>query len=157
MDYIFIQATAWYLQLDIWIVDTGCTEKDPYIRISGNLDDERIPCSGPIITIGSKSNSHYQSLLQIEMFHLEFRREGRKPENAVDLELSKSKETQNQQPVEQVKSSENRKDKQEKYNKQESAEDLALKTTKGMAMNAEDEVCSRPSHQMIKFSFLFTT
>ena len=50
------------------------------------------------------------------MFHLEFRREGHKPENAVDLEVLKSKETQNQHhpnnEVKQVKPSENRKDKQ---------------------------------------------
>ena len=43
VDYIFIQATAWYLQLDIWIVDTGCTEKDPYIRISGTLMMKEYP------------------------------------------------------------------------------------------------------------------
>ena len=47
VDYVFIQATAWYLQMDIWIVDTGCTEKDPYIRISGNIMDENIPCNSP--------------------------------------------------------------------------------------------------------------
>ena len=73
VDFWFVQATAWYLQLDIWIIATSNTEESPYIEISGNLDDDQIPSNGPIITLGTKSNSHYQSLLPIEMFHLEFR------------------------------------------------------------------------------------
>ena len=73
VDYWFIQATAWYLELDIWITATSSREDSPYIVISGNLDDANIPCNGPVITLGTKSNSHYQSLLPIEMFHLEFR------------------------------------------------------------------------------------
>ena len=73
VDYWFVQSVAWYLLLDIWIVATSSTETHPYIGISGNLADENLPCSGPIITLGTKSNSHYQSLLPIEMFHLDFR------------------------------------------------------------------------------------
>ena len=72
VDYWFVQATAWYLQLDIWIVATSSTESSPYIVISGNLGDGSCPSDGPIITLGTKSNSHYQSLLPIEMLHLEF-------------------------------------------------------------------------------------
>ena len=30
VDYTFIQATAWYLKLDMWIIDTSCTESTPY-------------------------------------------------------------------------------------------------------------------------------
>ena len=72
VDYWFVQATAWYLQLDIWIVATSSTESSPYIVISGNLGDGSYPSNGPIITLGTKSNCHYQSLLPIEMLHLEF-------------------------------------------------------------------------------------
>ena len=72
VDYWFVQATAWYLELDVWIIATSSTESSPYIAISGNIEDGAIPCDGPIITIGTKSNCHYQSLLPIEMFHLEF-------------------------------------------------------------------------------------
>ena len=72
VDYWFVQATAWYLELDIWIVATSNTENSPYIGISGNLENGNIPCNGPTMTLGTKSNSHYQSLLPIEMFHLEF-------------------------------------------------------------------------------------
>ena len=39
VDYWFVQATAWYLQLDIWIIATSSTETHPYIGISGNLVD----------------------------------------------------------------------------------------------------------------------
>ena len=73
VDYWFVQATAWYLQLDIWIIETSSTETNPYIEVSGNLADGNKPSGGPVITLGTKSNSHYQSLLPIEMFHLEFR------------------------------------------------------------------------------------
>ena len=56
VDYWFIQATAWYLQLNIWIVATSSTDNSPYIEISGNLGDGSMPCDGPIITLGTKSN-----------------------------------------------------------------------------------------------------
>ena len=73
VDSWFVQATAWYLQLDIWIVTTSNTESSPYIEVNGNLADGNQPSGGPIITIGTKSNVHYQSLLPIETFHLGFR------------------------------------------------------------------------------------
>ena len=46
VDYIFIQATAWFLNHDIIIVTTTSTEHHPYISISGNLGNEHIPCPG---------------------------------------------------------------------------------------------------------------
>ena len=85
VDYWFVQATAWYLELDIWIIATSNTENSPYIAISGNLENEIIPCNGPIITLGTKSNCHYQSLLPIEMFHLEFRTNNPQPEEAREM------------------------------------------------------------------------
>ena len=60
VDYWFVQATAWYLQLDLWIVATSSTDDSPYIEISGNLEDGNSPSKGPIITLGTKSNCHYQ-------------------------------------------------------------------------------------------------
>ena len=63
VDYIFIQSAAWFLGHDILIVTTTSTEDHPYITISGNLIDENIPCPGIPLTIGSKSNVHYQSLI----------------------------------------------------------------------------------------------
>ena len=85
VDYWFVQATAWYLQLDIWIVSTSCTESSPYIVISGNLGDGIRPSDGPIITLGTKSNCHYQSLLPIEMLHLEFQQNQQDPDYEITL------------------------------------------------------------------------
>ena len=70
VDSWFVQATAWYLQLDLWIVDCANRDDHPFIRISGNLGNADVPCSGAIITIGTKSSCHYQSLLPIEMLHM---------------------------------------------------------------------------------------
>ena len=70
VDSWFVQATAWYLKLDLWIVDCASREDHPFIRISGNLENPDIPCNGPIITLGTKSSCHYQSLLPIEMLHM---------------------------------------------------------------------------------------
>ena len=67
VDYWFIQATAWYLQLDMWIITTSSTDRSPYIEISGNLEEGGIPSERPILILGTKSNCHYQSLLPIEM------------------------------------------------------------------------------------------
>ena len=69
-DYIFIQATVWYLKHDIMIITTSNTDENPLITISGNIDDERTPCQNATLTIGSKSNTHFQSLLPIEAFQL---------------------------------------------------------------------------------------
>ena len=67
VDFWFIQATAWYLQLDMWIITTSSTYSSPYIEISGNLEECGIPFDRPILLLGTKSNCHYQSLLLIEM------------------------------------------------------------------------------------------
>ena len=69
-DYTFVQSTAWYLKHDILIVNTTNTEENPIIVISGNLNNENEACPGAMITLGSKSNSHFQSLLPIEYFHM---------------------------------------------------------------------------------------
>ena len=34
----FVQATAWYLHHDIWIMDTSCTEQLPLIIINSNIN-----------------------------------------------------------------------------------------------------------------------
>jgi hypothetical protein len=83
VDFWFVQATAWYLQLDIWIIATSCTESNPYIEVSGNLADGNKPSGGPGITLGTKSNCHYKSLLPVEMFHLEFQQNQHTSNNTV--------------------------------------------------------------------------
>ena len=53
-----------------------CQNKDdkPFIQISSNLENPDTPCEGPIMTLGTKSNVHFQSLLPTEMLFLEFDR-----------------------------------------------------------------------------------
>ena len=60
-DEVFVRATAWFLKLDIVIYQNvhGATEK----LISGNIDNENIPCEGPRLHIGYLLNRHYQSIL----------------------------------------------------------------------------------------------
>ena len=63
VDYIFVQATAWLLQHDIVIISTTAPENHPYVTVSGNIASEIKRCPFPPLTLGCKSNSHYQSLL----------------------------------------------------------------------------------------------
>ena len=63
VEYKFIQGTAWYLNHDIMLVTTGSTPENPYIYISGNIEDKNKPCSGVPLLIGSLLDSHFQSLL----------------------------------------------------------------------------------------------
>ena len=62
-DAIFIQATAWLCKADIIIVSTSSTLTGPYITSSGNLEDENTSTICPPLILGTKSNSHFQSLL----------------------------------------------------------------------------------------------
>ncbi len=64
-DHMFIQATAWLIQCDMLIVETSCTQENPYIHISGNIENATIACK-ELMYLGSKSNSHYQSIVEIE-------------------------------------------------------------------------------------------
>ena len=87
VDYIFIQSTAWYLRHDIIIVTTTSTEDHPYITISGNLADETVPCQGIALTIGTKSNVHYQSLLPIEVRISRNQINPTSPQNTINLKV----------------------------------------------------------------------
>ena len=63
VDQIFVQSTAWYLNHDILVMTPTNTKQDPYFKISGNLYEESIPCPGYALTLGCKTDSHYQSFL----------------------------------------------------------------------------------------------
>ena len=89
VDLWFVHATAWYLQLDLYIVDCASRDNQPFIPVSGNLDDADIPYNGPTITLGTESNSHFQSLLPTDMFHLEFNQNHQSPNNSVRHDLEK--------------------------------------------------------------------
>ena len=62
-DYTFVQSTAWLLQRDIVIIPTSGTQKSPYFTVSGNIASPVVQCPFPPLTLGCKSNSHYQSIL----------------------------------------------------------------------------------------------
>ena len=94
MDSIFIQSTAWFLGLYIIIITTTSTEDHPYITISGNLLDEHIPCQGIPLTIGSKSNVHFQSLLPLEVRVPRHSIEPRSPEDTINMKVSATTSSQ---------------------------------------------------------------
>ena len=60
-DHVFIQSTAWCLQLDIVIHQDLQTK--PVETISGNIDNEEVPCEGSQIHLGYLVDRHYQSIL----------------------------------------------------------------------------------------------
>ena len=91
--YIFIQSKTWSLPHDIIIITTTSTEDHPYIMISGNLVDEHIPCQGIPLTIGSKSNVHFQSLLPLEVRVPRNNIEPRLPEDTINMKVSAMKST----------------------------------------------------------------
>ena len=90
VDYIFIQSTAWYLNHDIIIVTTSSTENHPYLTISGNLDNENLPCPGVDLTIGSKSQIHYQSLLPLTVTVKKSPVKANIPEDTIKLKVALS-------------------------------------------------------------------
>ena len=99
VDYIFVQSTAWFLSHDIIIVTTTSTESRPYLTISGNLTDETVPCPGIELTIGSKSQVHYQSLLPLPVRVEKNQVKADAPANTINLEASaRAKPMENDHP-----------------------------------------------------------
>ena len=60
-DNWFVQATAYYLKVNLWIVDTACNEEHPYFEREGNLEDNE-SCYQTLY-LGLVNECHYQSLL----------------------------------------------------------------------------------------------
>ena len=60
-DSWFIQATAWFLKLHLWIMDTRCTADEPYFTIEGNLEEDDLCYE--VLYLGLVHETHYQSLL----------------------------------------------------------------------------------------------
>ena len=59
-DGYFIRSAAWYLEMNIQIMDTKCNTDEPYYTIDGDFTGEG--CTN-ILYIGYVSEVHYQSLL----------------------------------------------------------------------------------------------
>ena len=65
VDHPFVQGMAWFINHDIMITTTTSPKDCPYVKISGNLLNEGIPCCGTPLILGCKSDIHYQSLIPI--------------------------------------------------------------------------------------------
>ena len=65
-----IQAAAWYLQRDIYIVSEQATIDKPMISFSGNCNSEK-PCSGANLWLGFYTGGHYQTL-NLEQSQIDF-------------------------------------------------------------------------------------
>ena len=63
VDSVFIQVTAWYIGLDIYLLTTSSKPDSPFIVISGNFNNPLTKSEGPPLLIGNYTNVHYQSLL----------------------------------------------------------------------------------------------
>ena len=63
VDSVFIQITAWFIGLDIQILTTSSKPDNPFIFISGNIDNTSMKSDGPPILVGNYTNVHYQSLI----------------------------------------------------------------------------------------------
>ena len=67
-DQNFMQATAWLLGIDIKILNSVCINgMINYLSYSGNLEEENVPSIVPPMTIGYRTNCHFQSLLPLEV------------------------------------------------------------------------------------------
>ena len=53
VDHLFVQMTAWYFELDIKILTTSSKLPNPYIAISGNVNQVPNFVSGPPLLIGN--------------------------------------------------------------------------------------------------------
>ena len=100
VDYVFVQSTAWFLGHDIIIVTTTSTETHPFMTISGNLMDENISCPGIELTIGSKSQVHYQSLLPFGVTVQTNKVQAHIPEDTIKLQASSSFKANSQSGLE---------------------------------------------------------
>ena len=62
----FVQGTAFYLGIDIWIVSTKSKEDNPYIKICSNLENPNTAGIAPPLIVGLKGDCHYQSFIPLE-------------------------------------------------------------------------------------------
>ena len=122
VDYMFIQATCWYLTKDMMIVDTGCTVENPWISISGNLDNNNEVCE-EMLLIGSKSNSHFQSLLLADD-------DDKRPKSITRSVVEREDQLMRQEKEKQEKEKDSKKEVLEEVNKKMEIKSSRKETTK---------------------------
>ena len=64
VDHMFVQVTAWFLNLDIMILTSSSLPNSPFIFIDGNITNVPEYMKGPPILLGNYTNVHYQSLIE---------------------------------------------------------------------------------------------
>ena len=62
-DEVMVQATAWFVGVDIQIVYTTGTPDEPFKLVGGNIEERHKDCPGYPLWIGYINSIHYQSLL----------------------------------------------------------------------------------------------
>ena len=93
VDHIFVQMTAWYMNLDIMILTTSSQSENPFIHLSGNIKETPGNLSGPPLILGNYTNIHYQSLLpQDQQEKTTVRTKKQDPTNQIIPEEEKTEE-----------------------------------------------------------------
>ena len=67
IDSVFVQVAAWYIGLNIKILVTTAKAENPFIIITGSINNINESSDGPQLLLGNYSNVHYQSLLSLTM------------------------------------------------------------------------------------------
>ena len=62
VEEVFVWATAWYLNRDIWIIWDTATPQNPLSYFSGDREGMGADCPGVPLIIGHHTDTHYQSL-----------------------------------------------------------------------------------------------
>ena len=65
VESVFVQVTAWYIGLDIKILTTSSKAKNPFIIVTGSIDNLQESSNCPQLLVGNYSNVHYQSILPL--------------------------------------------------------------------------------------------
>ena len=89
VDSIFVQVAAWYIGLDMKILVTSAKAENPFIIITGSINNINNSSNGPQLLLGSYSNVHYQSLLPLTMDlnNPQTRHFGNEKENLFNVEI----------------------------------------------------------------------
>ena len=62
VDHMFVQMSAWYMELDILILTTSSKPDAPFMFICGDINKSGRQKNGPPTVLGNYTNVHYQSL-----------------------------------------------------------------------------------------------
>lgn len=116
-DQCFVQASALFLNMDIWIMDTTCTKKKPYFPVEGNLEDSEFTTD--VLYLGLAHESHYQSLLLNDQEDMDVVEEEEKDEE----EEEKNEDEDEEKYENEEKTEEDEKNEEEDIEQEESKDE----------------------------------